>query len=128
MKNGHKLSFVIEQGNKNNNDARLVYNELYLSHPSGLAFGGLSFADKDSTISLQMADLLAFYIRRYGNFVEKERRYVPRPDMVNILMRAGIRVTGLVGTEFGPAPPGSSEVTLAAAPFRRASRKGQPFD
>jgi hypothetical protein len=118
---GQKLSFVIEQGNKNNNDARRIYNEMVIGHKLGFSLGGLSFANKDSTISLQMADLLAYYLRRYGNACDRAGTYVEEPEMIKILKRGKIPVTGLVVTGFERGKPGR-DMFLSDEGFRRAER------
>jgi hypothetical protein len=132
IKSGQKISFVIEQGNKNNNDVLRIYNEMVFKHEYGSAFGGLSFAKKNSTISLQMADLLAYYMKRYANACIKARTYIPEPDMVKILFRGKIPITGIVGKKFETVRRGTklfeTDTAFRYAENLRETGKGGPFD
>jgi hypothetical protein len=120
IRSGRKLSFVVEQGNKNNNDALRVYNEINRS--LGFSLGGISFAPKNSTVSLQTADLLAYYLRRYANACDRAGEYVQEPDMIKILKRGKVPVTGIVAIDFERSKPGQRS-SLSDAGFRRASRR-----
>jgi Protein of unknown function (DUF3800) len=119
IKSGQKLSFILEQGNKNNHDALRIYNEF--NRELGFSLGGLSFASKNSSVSLQMADLLAYYLRRYANGCDRAGTYVQEPEMIKILKRGKIPVSGIVAVGFERGKSGKG-LLLSDAGFRRASR------
>ena len=100
-----RLSFVVESGCANQGDVRRIFEELK-AHPTLAGImGGLDFADKKSTIALQIADFLAYQSRRY--VAEREAvdgNYVPMSDVLTIMTdRTSHR--GTVATGFHPTKP-----------------------
>lgn len=85
---GGTISFVVEAGNKNNYDVLRIFNEQKWS-PRHLGVDrvmkSVSFADKTSSIALQMADFLAFHARRYVMQCEKARDYLPTSDLLKVI-------------------------------------------
>ena len=89
---GGTLSFIVEAGNKNDQDVLRIFNEERLS-PRHLRVETVfryfvDYADKTSSIALQMADLLAFYARRHAMKCEKAREYIQVSDLEKIMLRA----------------------------------------
>jgi hypothetical protein len=82
------LSFVVEGGNKNDADILRVFHEMKFN-PSHVGvvdvMNSVSFADKGSTIALQMADFLAFHSRRYKSQCEKAKSYLPLTDLQKVI-------------------------------------------
>jgi hypothetical protein len=97
-----RLSIVLERGNKNNEDALRIFNQHLFHHEVGKILGSFSTAAKDSTISLQMADVLAYYSRRYVEACERVQRYAALPDMMKILTQGPVTIANEVATGFGP--------------------------
>lgn len=97
---GLSLSFVLEQGNKNNNDALRIYNSFRAASVHFANFGGISFADKSSTVSLQMADLLVYFTRRYTVDCRRVGRPLPEPDLLKTIVRSKTPIATLLGTSF----------------------------
>lgn len=84
------LSFVVEAGNKNDADILRVFNEMkYNPNHVGVVdvMKSVAFADKGSTIALQMADFLAFHSRRYKSQCEKAKSYLPLTDLQKVIFR-----------------------------------------
>lgn len=92
------LSFVVEAGNKNDADLLRVFNEMKFN-PNHVGvtevLKSVSFANKKSTVALQMADFLAFHSRRYKSQCEKEKRYVPLTDLQKVIFHAVPTTTSL---------------------------------
>jgi Protein of unknown function (DUF3800) len=88
--NGATLSFVVEAGNKNDADVRRIFNEEKWS-PRHLGVDRvlkkISFANKASTIALQMADFLAFHARRHQAQCERVRHYRPLSDFQRLIFQ-----------------------------------------
>ena len=97
-KMGATLSFVVESGNKNDADVLRIFNEQKWS-PRHIGVDkvlkSLSFADKGSTIALQMADFLAFHTRRYAAKCEKAQEYLPLTDLQKIIFYAILTAVSL---------------------------------
>ena len=99
-----RLSFVVESGCANQDDLRRIF-EIHKAHPSLTSFmGGLDFADKKSTIALQIADFLAYQSRRYVAACEERGGYAPMPDVFAI-MTDRIPYRDAVATGFHPTRP-----------------------
>jgi len=62
---GVDLSFVVEAGNKNNQDILEIFKDYRKKDPR--RFAGLVFEKKKTHIALQAADFLAYYSRRIRN-------------------------------------------------------------
>jgi hypothetical protein len=88
---GGTISFVVESGNKNNADILRIFNEQKWS-PRHVnvekVLESLSFAEKGSSIALQMADFLAFHARRYVMQCENARDYLPLSDLQKVIFHA----------------------------------------
>jgi len=100
-----RLSFVVETGCANQDDLRRIF-EIHKAQPSlAPIMGGLDFADKKSTIALQIADFLAYQSRRYvAACEERGGKYAPMPDILAI-MTDRIPYRDAVATGFHPTKP-----------------------
>lgn len=97
---GADISFILESGATNGEDARRVFNDLKERHPFRGRLAAFTFAPKDSTRSLQMADLLAFYSRRHiAKYDDGSGSYEHVPTMLTIL-HTGVHVEPLVAHDF----------------------------
>jgi hypothetical protein len=89
---GADVTFVLETGNKNKGDVERIFSALKASSPLRGRLKAVVFATKDSTKSLQMADLLAFYSRRHiAMYDDKGGEYPGVPEMLKIL-HTGIHI------------------------------------
>lgn len=70
-----RVSFIVERGNKNNDDLVRYYHHLKTNFPYPERLGALSFVDKHDCRGIQLADFLAFHGRR-----EADRWYAGRHD------------------------------------------------
>ena len=96
------LSFVIEEGNSNNNEIFQRYERLKAAHGTELPyFAGMTFAAKNSSIAIQMADLFAFLTRRQAVAMEKNSRNPIEPHRYLTALRTNIRDIGQASTDFG---------------------------
>ncbi len=78
------LSVIMEDGNKNNQDALGVFNSL--KHDKGLVkLASMSFAGKKTCIAIQTADFLAFYSRRWMNECIAADFKVQKPELLQIV-------------------------------------------
>jgi hypothetical protein len=88
---GGTLSFVVEAGNKNDADVVRVFNEEKWS-PRHIGIEkylkAVSFADKGSSIALQMADFLVYHARRYVMQCERAQAYLPLSDFHKVIFHA----------------------------------------
>jgi hypothetical protein len=124
FKKGWRTNIVVEQGNKNNADAQRIYNQQLLHAKYGKLLGGFSEAPKDSTISLQMADLLAFYSRRHVELCEAKGKFVRESNMFSLITGAGIPIANSVASDFHP--PEANEAIVELESFVR-SMTGKDF-
>jgi Protein of unknown function (DUF3800) len=121
---GWRTNIVIEQGNKNNADANRIYNHQLIHAPYGKLLGGFTEAPKDSTISLQMADLLAYYSRRHVELCERKDKFVAEDGVFSIITGAGIPIANSVANDFHP--PEANEAIIELESFVR-SMEGRDF-
>jgi hypothetical protein len=63
-RNGVDISFVIEGGNKNDNNILNVFNAVRRKYKLENKLKSISFMNKDSSKALQLADFFAFFSRR----------------------------------------------------------------
>lgn len=102
-KKGWRTQIILEQGNANNADAQRIYNQQLVHSQYGHLLGGFSEAPKDSSRALQMADLLAFYARRYSVECAKAGKFLPHPLIGRKVFNSGIPIQNLMVTGFhGP--------------------------
>lgn len=99
-KRGFQLDIVLEQGNKNNSDVVRIFKKHLLYAPYGRFLGKLSIREKDSTKSLQMADLLAFNMRRYAVACHKADEFLPFPPILNEQILSGIPIGNMIVNDF----------------------------
>ncbi len=101
QKDGVTLSFVIEEGNANNAEIFQRYQRLKRDHGDKVPFfAGMAFAQKNSSIALQMADLLAFFSRRHSEAIESNgREQVPMNHYLEALIK-DVTCIGRVSTDF----------------------------
>jgi hypothetical protein len=93
------ISFVLEQGARNSEDAKRVFDGLKRKSPFRERLNSLIFAPKDSTKSLQMADFLAFYSRKYIGKYDEKVGYPTEPKVLTIL-QTGMHIEGHVAYDF----------------------------
>lgn len=99
---GVDISWVIEEGNKNNAEIIQRYQRLMRNHGDKLSyFAGMSLAKKNSTIAIQVADLLAFLSRRHLEAIEKNSREQIQEHAYLTALRKNIRCIGRASTDFG---------------------------
>jgi len=97
------VSFILEQGCNNKGDVERIYEETKRISSMRGRLAALTFAAKDSTKSLQMADFFAYYSRRYlGTFDEKTGQNPGEPKIISIL-RDGVPIVDGVDHSFAPA-------------------------
>jgi hypothetical protein len=95
-----RLSYVIEDGNKHNAGVLLSFEAIKREH-NLTQIESMTFAKKNSSIALQMADLLAFYTRRHVTQRERNKQQqVEFAPMLKILTSCGIRYTAQAATDF----------------------------
>ncbi len=103
---GVDLSFVIEEGNANNQEILQRYLRLKKKREHELPFlGGMAFAAKQSSIAIQMADLFAFLTRRQAVAMQRNGGQPVEMNPYLALLREGIRDVGFAATDFGYARP-----------------------
>jgi hypothetical protein len=88
---GATLSFVVEAGNKNDADVVRVFNKAKWDPRNVGAekvLRSVAFANKTSTIALQMADFLAFMGRRQAAQSERARKYLQLTDLQKVVFYA----------------------------------------
>jgi hypothetical protein len=95
------LAIVIESGNKNDRDLERVFHVVRQEHMLQDVLKAISFVDKSSSISIQLADFLAFYSRRHAEACERAGVHVTPPAPIGIASRA-IPHLGHVAIEFFP--------------------------
>ena len=67
------LSFVVERGNKNDNDILRRFNNIKKQDPERVA--SISFEPKKEKIALQAADFFAYFIRRLRTKNPADKHY-----------------------------------------------------
>lgn len=86
---GATLSFVVERGNKNDQDVVRVFNKAKWD-PRNLGvekvLRSVEFAAKNSSVALQMADFLAFTGRRLALHSERKRKYLELTDLQKVTL------------------------------------------
>lgn len=89
------LSIILEDGNKNNNEALILFNEF--KHNRNLTkLASLSFAGKSDTLAIQFADLLAFYSRRWMDQCVRSEKMVQKPVILTLISnRLQVRSEGI---------------------------------
>lgn len=101
-KGGVDISFVIEEGNLNNDEIFQRYQRLKLNHGAKLPFfSGMAFADKNSSNAIQTADLFAFLTRRQREAMENNGRKPVEQHQFLQALRKDIRDIGRASTDFG---------------------------
>ena len=96
------ISFILESGDNNYADAERILAELQKNHPFRGRLKAITSAPKESTRSLQMADLLAFYSRRHINKYDPSNdRYPEVPEMLEIL-HTNVFIEPIVAHTFRP--------------------------
>ena len=81
MEPGVDISFFVESGHANDHDVHQVF-ERARKHRNGSALKAISFIDKRSCVSLQMADFLAYYSRRIRSREHGSSRYKDELDFI----------------------------------------------
>lgn len=118
---GADISFILESGDPNSRDVDRIFDDLKLNSPYRGRLKAVTRAPKDSTRSLQMADLLAFYSRRHvANFDEKAGNYGPDLPMLAIL-RDRMHIEGLVAHDFQ-----IDRLSAFRKKVRKSSRRARP--
>ena len=100
---GMTISFVIEEGNPNNQEILQKYQRMKRRHPDKMKFlSGMAFAPKGSSIAIGVADLFAFLTRRHAVAMERGGRTPIDPSPYLAILRTGIRDIGFAATDFAP--------------------------
>ncbi|MFC3677986.1 DUF3800 domain-containing protein [Ferrovibrio xuzhouensis] len=111
------LSFLFEEGDKNNREIANNLEALRTSHEDfNRAYRSISFVPKHDSRAIQMADLLAYHSRKHG--VRMEGGHVtlpagqrdiskPDPDMMIKIITERLPHKGFVATDFGPEATGA---------------------
>jgi hypothetical protein len=92
------LSFILETGNANNQDVLRAFGNLKKKYKLDW-LASLSFADKQSSIAIQLSDFLAFHTRRYIDEREVVGPSHPHSDILKLMMD-GIPNIGRMATDF----------------------------
>lgn len=95
------LSFIIESGNKNNGDIERTFHAIKRIHNLEPILRTLTFADKQTYVALQLADFVAFHMRRHAEKCEAAGAIAVPPEPVVDLIAKSIRHLGAVATDFG---------------------------
>jgi hypothetical protein len=96
------ISFVLEDGNKNNSGIIKSYRRIKEQHKADF-LKCISVVGKRSCVAIQMADLMAFFTRRQACAMEANGREPVDFDRYLVVMRKGIRDIGHAITDFQPA-------------------------
>jgi hypothetical protein len=107
----------MEAGNKNNNEANDVFNDIRNKFRLQEVLRSLSFVSKESSRAIQMADLLAFYSRRSANslyLARKDGKDAYRIDTMDriIVDASGLPYRGFVATDFEHDPTQAGQEPL----------------
>lgn len=95
-----RLSYVIEAGNKNNAGILRSFEAIKKEHNLS-QIDSMTFAKKNSTIALQMADVLSFYTRRHVAAMDRSnRQQVEYSPALKVLTGCGIHYIGRASTGF----------------------------
>ena len=97
---GTELSFVIEEGNRNNAGVMKAYQNIKMRHPELDYLASMSFVDKKNCVAIQVADFFAFFTRRHACAMEMNGRQPVAMDPYLQIMRLGIRDIGQAATDF----------------------------
>jgi uncharacterized protein DUF3800 len=83
----HGISFLVESGNKNNQEIEQFYHRMSKQPAFGGALRSLSFVAKDSCRAIQLADLFAFYSRRHMRDADRftGQLYLPLVSYLQII-------------------------------------------
>jgi hypothetical protein len=100
MANEDGLELILEDGNKNNNEAAISIDTIKEIH--GLEkVRHLSFVSKGDCRAIQMADLFAFYTRRHNRQIKEAGAEPPVDPVLGVLLE-NLRHRTFVATDFGP--------------------------
>lgn len=95
-----RLSYVIEDGNKHNAGVLRSFGAIKKEHNLSQV-DSMTFAKKNSTIALQMADVLAFYTRRHVAAMDRNnQQQVEYSPALKVLTGCGIHYLGRAATDF----------------------------
>lgn len=99
LSRGSDLSFIIEEGNKHNAGVFESFQRIKKQHKLDKA-KSMTFADKESSIAIQMADMYAFYLRREVAAIERAGRQRVSFDPMFQIMTNKIKCIGIAATDF----------------------------
>jgi hypothetical protein len=107
------LAFIVESGHENNVEMEQKFYATREQHKQELddVLRSIGFVPKEHSRAIQVADLLAFYSRRYGAAIEAapiEQRGDIRPAQIINIMTERIPHSTFVATDFGPNIPSAS--------------------
>jgi hypothetical protein len=97
------ISFVLEDGNKNNSGIIESYYRIKKQYEAEF-LGSISVVSKMQCAAIQMADLMAFFTRRQTEAMEANNREPIEFDRYLKIMRRGIRDVGHAITDFQEPP------------------------
>ena len=98
--NGVDIGFIIEGGNKNDNNILNVFNAVRHKYMLENKLKSISFMDKDSSKALQLADFFAYYSRRTVEKSEKNDRRPALMDFITSQLATGFHLIDHVATDF----------------------------
>lgn len=100
------VAFFLETGHENNAEAEQEFHTIRAQHKIEHALRSISFVPKDNCRAIQVADLLAFYLRRDSAAMEKaeRERREHKPDTMIKLITEIVPHRGFVATKFFDRP------------------------
>jgi hypothetical protein len=119
MINKDGLTFILEAGNANDGDVQTTFANIKQRHHLTAQLHSLGFAEKNSSVALQVADFLAFHSRRYAEACEANRmssehdaaarsgevRDLPPVPLLLRLIRSSMPHTSMIAVDFHGEPP-----------------------
>jgi hypothetical protein len=100
------VSFILEAGHENNPEAEAQFYEIREIHKLENALRSICFVPKEHSRAIQVADLLAFYSRRYSAWLlemspDDRRKAKPQDTIINIIAE-GVPLRSYVTLDFNP--------------------------
>jgi hypothetical protein len=103
--NSEGVAFVLEAGHENNAEAERLFYEIKENHGLENILKSISFVSKETCRAIQLADFIAFYVRRDANSKVKEKNndleLYQTEFMLKIIMES-LQHRGYIATEFDP--------------------------
>jgi hypothetical protein len=93
------ISFVVENGNKNNGDLKRIFELVRSIHKLEKELHSIRFADKSHCVAIQLADFLAFYSRRHAVKCDEAQASLVPTGILDLVARS-LPHDGFVATDF----------------------------